>query len=103
MSSLRGARMAGKRAVNASTIAAVSSTDSVVWVRKARFTPAGTATDRASSTVSTRVIEPAGTWPNVPMTSGWPAWPMNRMWRPSSISRSAWRWTLETRGQVAST
>ena len=25
------------------------------------------------------------------------------MWRPSAISRSAWRWTLETSGQVAST
>ena len=37
MSSLRGARIAGKRVLNASTIAAVSSTESVVWVRKARF------------------------------------------------------------------
>ena len=37
MSSLRGARIAGKRAFSASTIAAVSSTDSVVWVRKARL------------------------------------------------------------------
>ena len=37
MSSLRGARIAGKRAFKASTIAAVSSTDSVVWVRKARL------------------------------------------------------------------
>ena len=41
-----------------------------------------------SSTVSTSVIAPSGTWPKVPITSGWPAWPMNRMWRPSSISRS---------------
>ena len=45
---------------------------------------------------------PSGTWPNVPITSGWPAWPTNRMCRPCSISRSAWRWTLETSGQVAS-
>ena len=37
MSSLRGARIAGKRAFSAATIAAVSSTDSVVWVRKARL------------------------------------------------------------------
>ena len=29
-----------------------------------------------------------GTWPKVPITSGWPAWPMKRMCRPSSISRS---------------
>jgi hypothetical protein len=49
------------------------------------------------------VIEPSGTWPNVPMTSGWPEWPMNRMCRSSAISRSAWRWTFETSGQVAST
>ena len=28
------------------------------------------------------VIRPSGTWPKVPITSGWPAWPTNRMWRP---------------------
>ena len=60
------------------------------------------ATVSASAAVSIRVIRPSGTWPNVPITSGWPAWPMNRMWRPRSTSRSAWRWTLETSGQVAS-
>ena len=45
--------------MSASTIAAVSSTDSVVWVRKARFAAVGTSIDCASSTVSTRVIEPS--------------------------------------------
>ena len=88
MSSLRGARMSGKRAFKASTIAAVSSTDSVVWVRNARFAAVGTATDRRHPRPSPRGSStPAGTWPNVPMTSGWPAWPMNRMCRPSSIRR----------------
>ena len=42
MSSLRGARIAGKRACSASTIAEVSSTESVVWVRKARLASSGT-------------------------------------------------------------
>ena len=40
------------------------------------------ATASASAAVSIRVIRPSGTWPNVPITSGWPAWPTNRMWRP---------------------
>ena len=42
MSSLRGAWIAGKRACSAATIAAVSSTDSVVWVRKARLSGSAT-------------------------------------------------------------
>ena len=83
-------------------MAAVSSTDSVVWVRKPSASPAGGITASASASVSTSVIAPGGTWPNVPITSGWPAWPMNRMCRPSFTSRSAWRWTLLTSGQVAS-
>ena len=76
---------------------------SVVWVRKARLAGSAPRARRRRRRVSTRVIDPAGTWPKVPITSGWPAWPMNRMWRPSAISRSAWRWTLDTNGQVAST
>ena len=48
------------------------------------------------------LIVPAGTCPKVPITSGWPAWPTNTMWRPAATSRSAWRCTLETSGQVAS-
>ena len=39
----------------------------------------------------------------VPMTSGWPAWPIITICRPFSWWRSASRWTLETSGQVAST
>src|SRR6185437_7169453 len=61
MSSLRGARIDGKRRFSASTMAAVSSTERVVWVRKARFSVPGTATTSASSTVSTSVIDPVGT------------------------------------------
>ena len=48
------------------------------------------------------VIRPSGTCPKVPITSGWPLWPTNTMWRPASTCRSAWRWTLLTSGQVAS-
>ena len=44
MSSLRGARISGKRALSAPTTAAVSSTESVVWVRKARLAGVGTST-----------------------------------------------------------
>ena len=91
MSSDRGARIAGKRAFNASTIAAVSSTESVVCVRKARLAVSGRSRSTTSATVSINVMDPAGTWPKVPITSGWPAWPMKRMCRPSSISRCACR------------
>ena len=45
----------------------------VVCVRKARFPLSGKSRSRRPSTVSIRVIEPGGTWPNVPITSGWPA------------------------------
>ena len=72
----------GKRRRRMATISAVSSTESVVWVRKARLSGSAGAIVSASAAVSIRVIRPSGTWPNVPITSGWPAWPTNRMWRP---------------------
>jgi hypothetical protein len=52
------------------TISAVSSTDSVVWVRKARLSGSGGETASASAESSIRVIRPSGTWPKVPITSG---------------------------------
>src|SRR3569623_1555124 len=102
MSSPRGASIAGNLAWSAATISAVSSTDKVVWVRNDRLLGPGGGSAATSATVSTKVIDPSGTWPNVPITSGWPTWPMNTMWRPDATSRSAWRWTLLTKGQVAS-
>ncbi len=59
-------------------------------------------TASASSGVSTSVIDPAGHLAEGADHLGWPAWPMNNMCRPAATSRSAWRWTLETSGQVAS-
>ena len=38
---------------------------------------------RASASVSTRVTAPGGSWPMVPITSGWPAWPISMISRPS--------------------
>ena len=83
MSSLCGSTICGKRSVRIATIAAVSSTDSVVWVMKAsscRRSSAGSA--RASASVSISVTAPAGNCPMVPTTSGWPAWPMSTISRP---------------------
>ena len=45
---------------------------SVVWVRNERFSGSATSSAATSSSVSTSVIEPSGTWPKVPITSGWP-------------------------------
>ena len=52
--------------------------------------------------VSISVIEPAGSWPSVPITSGWPAWPISRISRPRRKWISASRCTFVTSGQVAS-
>ncbi len=57
---------------------AVSSTDSVVWVTKPSAEPSGTTRSRACSSVSTSVTAPGGNCPIVPMTSGWPAWPIEK-------------------------
>ena len=43
----------------------------------------------ASTVVSINVIAPGGTCPNVPITSGCPAWPMNTICFPCATSRSA--------------
>ena len=45
----------------------------------------GTATLRRRPRVSTRSTEPSGTWPMVPITSGWPAWPISRTVRPGLV------------------
>ncbi len=45
---------------------------------------------------------PSGSWPIVPITSGWPAWPISTTWRPSLLWRIACLCTFETSGQVAS-
>ena len=79
-----------------------NATDKVVWVRNDSVAGSGGTKVAISATVSTRVIDPSGTCPNVPITSGWPACPMNTMCRPDATSRSAWRCTLLTKGQVAS-
>ena len=73
MSSLCGAAISGKRARNAATISAVSSTDSVVCVTKATLAGSRGVKVRASSTVSISTTAPSGSWPMVPTTSGWPA------------------------------
>ena len=39
---------------------------------------------RASAAVSISVTAPAGSWPMVPITSGWPAWPIRTISRPLS-------------------
>ena len=54
MSSLRGTWIEGKRRRRIATISAVSSTDSVVWVRKARLSGSAGAIASASAAVSTR-------------------------------------------------
>ena len=95
MSSPRGAEIAGKRRCRVATISRG------VVDRQRRLGQEGEVVrigrhgaPRHRRPVSISVIVPSGTWPNVPITSGWPAWPMKRMCRPASISRSAWRWTL---------
>src|SRR3546814_3243035 len=52
--------MEGKRCRSAATMSRVSSTDSVVWVRKASFSGSGGASAATSSTDSTSVIAPSG-------------------------------------------
>ena len=63
---------------------AVSSSDSVVWVTKARLVGSRGVKARGllhrSRPASPR---PAGNWPMVPTTSGWPAWPISTISRPS--------------------
>src|SRR5256885_737168 len=72
MSSRFGDSIAGKRRRRTATIAAVSSTESVVCVRYARGCDSGGATRSASSTDSTRKTD-SGASPVVPSTSSWPA------------------------------
>ena len=45
----------------------------------------GTAIVSASATVSTSSTEPGATWPMVPITSGWPAWPISSTVRPGLV------------------
>ena len=80
---LAGPTMSGSGRCRTATISAVSSTDRVVWVTKARLVGVARPKARASATVSIRVTAPSGSWPMVPTTSGWPAWPISRISRPS--------------------
>jgi hypothetical protein len=73
---MRGRLDRGNRAFSAAAISAVSSTDRVVWVMKASFAGSRTCSRATSATVSTSSTSPGGSWPMVPMVSGWPSWPM---------------------------
>ena len=68
MSSLRGARISGKRRRSALMISPVSSTESVVCVTYASLASGGTASASASSTVCTSTVA-SGASPVVPTTS----------------------------------
>ncbi len=99
--------MSGKRSFSVSTMPCVSSTDSVVCVTKASLRArnsgeASSARRCTSAMFSTRITAPSGSWPSVPTTSGWPAWPTRMMVWPRRWCSSASRWTLVTSGQVAS-
>ena len=103
MSSLRGARIAGSGALSASTICAVSSTDSVVWVRKARFAAAGDADSRRvldrldqSDRARRHLAEGAD-------DLGMPGMADEQDVAAFLDQPLACRWTLDTSGQVAST
>ena len=102
MSSLCGPLIAGKRARSAATISRVSSTLSVVWVTKASVSGCLGVKALASATVSISVTAPCGNCPMVPITSGWPWWPISTISWPSSKWRCASTCTLDTSGQVAS-
>ena len=95
--------IAGNRAVSAATTAAVSSTDSVVWVMKASLPGSRTASPATSAAVSTSSTSPSGNCPIVPIASGCPAWPIITICNPFSECRAASECTLVTSGQVAST
>ena len=56
----------------------------------------------ASVSVSISVTAPSGNCPIVPITSGWPAWPISSTWRPRRWWRMACLCTFDTSGQVAS-
>jgi hypothetical protein len=70
---------------------------------KASFVGSRGAMRATSSGVSTRITSPGGSWPMVPIVSGWPAWPIMTICRPRAECRSASMCTFETSGQVAST
>ncbi len=76
--------MAGKRRRRTSTISAVSSTESVVWVTKASLAASRGWNASASAVVSTKLIAPSGSWPSAPTTSGCPAWPISAISRPAA-------------------
>ena len=67
--------IAGNLERRAAMIAAVSSTESVVWVMNATRSGSGTSRVSTSSTVWTRTMF-SGASPVVPSTSSWPSWPM---------------------------
>ena len=70
MSSLCGPVMVGNFGFRAATMWRVSSTDSVVCVTQARLSGFSGSSAAICSRSSTRVIEPLGSWPMVPTTSG---------------------------------
>jgi hypothetical protein len=94
--------MAGSGAGATATISAVSSTDSVVWVRKARLSGSAGAirsassASRSASSALGHLAEGADHFRMAGMADEQDVPPA------FSTSRSAWRWTLETSGQVAS-
>ncbi len=103
MSSLCGSAIAGNRRRSTSTIAEVSSTLSVVCVTIGEFVRVARRERlRVRRPSATSVMAPAGSWPIVPITSTWPAWPIRTISRPSLKCRLASIWTLLTSGQVAS-
>ncbi len=94
---------AEKRARNAATISAVSSTERVVWVRNASGASSAKGSAATSSIVSTRVIVPFGHLAESADHFGMAAVADEHDVPPRPASwRSAWRWTLLTSGQVAS-
>src|SRR3954452_21645896 len=101
MSSLGGYCRPRNRFFNWSTVASVSSTDSVVCESHTTFSGSRTCTLATSSGPSTSWMW-AGASPAVPSTSSWPSWPISRMSKSVEANRFASWCTLVTSGQVAS-
>ena len=78
MSSLGGSSSLGNRWRIASTVAIVSSTDSVVWDSQATFSGSRTTMPATSSGLCTSWMC-SGASPAVPSTSSWPSCPISRM------------------------
>lgn len=100
MSFNSGPFILGKRVFNASMISFVSSTLKVVCVTYASFDSSSTVRVSTSCLVCTN--NTFLTRPDVPSTSGCPAWPIRMICLFSFSERIASLWTLVTSGQVAS-